>query len=99
MTNTDTEIKKLYYSISEVCKLTGLNGSIVTGNTFRECFHCIDFRQSAGQIAFLHDISIGGDGTNDVYFDDSGISIAQPAPSDGTTTFRYPSCGKENTLP
>jgi len=47
------------------------------------------FRQSAGQIAFLHDISIGGDGTNDVYFDDSGISIAQPAPSDGTTTFRY----------
>ena len=29
MTNTDTEIKKLYYSISEVCKLTGLKSYVL----------------------------------------------------------------------
>jgi len=29
MTNTDTEIKKLYYSISEVCKLTDLKSYVL----------------------------------------------------------------------
>ena len=29
MTNTDTKIKKLYYSISEVCKLTGLKSYVL----------------------------------------------------------------------
>lgn len=29
MTNTDIEIKKLYYSISEVCKLTGLKSYVL----------------------------------------------------------------------
>jgi len=29
MTNKDTEIKKLYYSISEVCKLTGLKSYVL----------------------------------------------------------------------
>ncbi|MCJ7800934.1 MAG: MerR family transcriptional regulator [Candidatus Marinimicrobia bacterium] len=29
MTNTDTEIKKLYYSISEVCQLTGLKSYVL----------------------------------------------------------------------
>lgn len=29
MTNPDTEIKKLYYSISEVCKLTGLKSYVL----------------------------------------------------------------------
>jgi len=29
MTNTDTEIKKLYYSISEVCKLTNLKSYVL----------------------------------------------------------------------
>ena len=29
MTNTDTEIKKLYYSISEVCKLTELKSYVL----------------------------------------------------------------------
>lgn len=29
MTNLDTEIKKLYYSISEVCKLTGLKSYVL----------------------------------------------------------------------
>ena len=29
MTNTETEIKKLYYSISEVCKLTGLKSYVL----------------------------------------------------------------------
>ncbi len=29
MTKTDTEIKKLYYSISEVCKLTGLKSYVL----------------------------------------------------------------------
>ena len=29
MKNTDTEIKKLYYSISEVCKLTGLKSYVL----------------------------------------------------------------------
>lgn len=29
MNNTDTEIKKLYYSISEVCKLTGLKSYVL----------------------------------------------------------------------